>query len=92
MRNANYQEKRGQTEIRNGVGFAELWFALEFTVLKGIRGRHFLAHHNTRDHQCSEIAGHGAYWDKAPALSLRQCEGNGKWKTHRGSEALFQML
>ena len=90
MKSAEHQKKRGQSGIRNGVGFAELWFNLEFKTLKGVRDRHSVAHHNAGDHRCTEIAGHGACWDKEPGHLLRQCKGGGKWKTHRGLKALFQ--
>lgn len=90
MRNADYQEKGGLTETRKGVGFAELWRKLEPTVLKAVRSRHSRPNHKIREHQQGEIALHGEYDLKKPGRLVRQCEGGGKWKTHRGSDALSQ--
>ena len=91
MRNAEHHEKRGLTEPRNGIGFAELWLALELKALKGARSRHLIPNHNVGEHQPKEITRHGARWDKKSSRRMRQCEGGGEWKTHRGSEASVQM-
>ena len=90
MRNTDYQEKDSLTETRKGVGFAELWRKLERTVFKAVRSRHSRPHRKIREHQQREIALHGEDDLKKPGRLVRQCEGDGKWKSHRGSDALSQ--
>ena len=90
MRSIDQAEKRGLTETQKGIGFAELWLALEFAVLKAVRSRQIKRNHKVREHQQGEIAFHGEDSKKKPSWRMRQCEGGGKWKTHRGSEALSQ--
>ena len=90
MKSVDYQEKNGLIETRKGIGFAELWLALEFAALKAVRIRHSERHHKTSEHQQAEIALHGECNKVKPSPLMGQCEGGCKWKTHRGSEALSQ--
>ena len=90
MRSVDQAEKRGLTETRKGIGFAELCLALELAALKAVRSRHSKHNHKVREHPQGEIAFHGEDGKMKPSWRMRQCKGGGKWKTHRDSEALSQ--
>jgi len=87
MRNADYHDKRSLTETITGIGFAELWLALEWIVRKAVRSLHLLPNHRVREHQQGEISHHGNCRDKNPSWGIGQCEGSVEWKTHRESAA-----
>ncbi len=91
MRNVDHGKEGELTKTEGGVGFAELWIALELVALSGVRSRHFLPNRRIRECRRGEITRHGGCRDKECGKPMRQCKSSGEWKAHRVSEALFQM-
>jgi len=85
MRNADADDKYNLTEPLNGVGFAELWLALEWNVGKGVRSLHLLPIHRVKEHQQGEIDDQVDRWDKKLTCLMAQRKDGGEWKIHRES-------